>query len=860
LPFKGFDSLVDELSRFLRLLPSAVAAALLPREVFALVRLFPVLDRVDAVASAPKKDIPDPQELRRRAFRAFGELIARIRDRRPLVLYIDDAQWLDRDSVAFLRALLVHGEPVPALAILSYRSEEADQNPLLQDVFEAARGNSMLEVRSMRVGPLTLDAAEQLAGRWFRGKDATLAESVAREARGSPFFVAALARHAARSESRGWLPAISLATALADQLAELSAESRRVLEVMALAGRPLPMLVVIDAASSTRADLDALQRMRLVRTSGGELLETVECYHDRIREAVGGGLSDAASRAHYAALAQVLEVRVDADTELLARCFEGSGQMALAAVYAERAGDKAVAATAFEHAASLFRRALAAGGHAGAAHHALSLKLADALAEAGKGPEAAEIYRRCAAETSGAESIDLRRKAAEQLVTCGQMSEGEALLRDVCREVGVRIAATPGQARLSLALSQLRVRVTKLEFEPLTQGSVSAAVKLRLDCHFSVMKSLTAHAPIIAASTGDQWLLDALRARERDHVARALTAQLYNYSLSSSVDERRLAQLVEAAERATGDPGIPEVRGLLLMAIGSADNNLGRWTSARPVLARALEVLRGKCRGTAWETDAVLFQDQIAAFQRGDLSDIARTGPAAIEESFRRGRLLAGALLSGCFGLPARLVHDDVPGARVQLDEALARWVPQAEMLAADYMLWLGEATLSLYQGDPAAASARLDARESAYRRTMLTHVGWLRVHFLAARGGSALALLRTRHGTRALRNLARSCSQKLARERLPYAPFHALALEAGVALADGHGEQAIPLLRRSIDGFESCGMHACAAAVQRRLGQLLGGDERVTHIAASDAFFRGQGVKNPDAMTEMLVPGCGHG
>ena len=84
------------------------------------------------------------------------------------------------------------------------------------------------------------------------------------------------------------------------------------------------------------------------------------------------------------------------------------------------------------------------------------------MAEAGKGPEAAEIYRRCAAETSGAESIDLRRKAAEQLVTCGQMSEGEALLRDVCREVGLRIAlgAMRGQIVWQFVVQALSVCVT----------------------------------------------------------------------------------------------------------------------------------------------------------------------------------------------------------------------------------------------------------------------------------------------------------------------------------------------------------------------------------------------------------------
>src|SRR5262249_20010640 len=75
VPFKGIDSLIDDLSRFLRKLPEAEAAALMPREAYALARVFPVLERIEAFAGAPRKDILHPQELRMRAFAAFRELL-----------------------------------------------------------------------------------------------------------------------------------------------------------------------------------------------------------------------------------------------------------------------------------------------------------------------------------------------------------------------------------------------------------------------------------------------------------------------------------------------------------------------------------------------------------------------------------------------------------------------------------------------------------------------------------------------------------------------------------------------------------------------------------------------------------------
>jgi serine/threonine protein kinase len=121
LPFKAFDAVVDDLSRYLRRLPSEDAAALTPREAWALTRLFPVLGRIRAFAIAPGRAGADPHELRRRGFVAFGEILGRLRDRTPLILYIDDLQWTDRDSVALLMHLLRQGD-APQLLFVGSRA------------------------------------------------------------------------------------------------------------------------------------------------------------------------------------------------------------------------------------------------------------------------------------------------------------------------------------------------------------------------------------------------------------------------------------------------------------------------------------------------------------------------------------------------------------------------------------------------------------------------------------------------------------------------------------------------------------------------------------------------------------------
>ncbi|MEO1366103.1 MAG: serine/threonine-protein kinase [Acidobacteriota bacterium] len=126
VPYKALDSLVDALSRFLLSLPRHDAEVLLPTRIAALARLFPVLRRVPAVDAAPStRDAgpADPQILRRRAFGALRELLARLAVRRTLVLIIDDLQWGDLDSFVLIDEILKSSEPLPVLFIGSYRSE-----------------------------------------------------------------------------------------------------------------------------------------------------------------------------------------------------------------------------------------------------------------------------------------------------------------------------------------------------------------------------------------------------------------------------------------------------------------------------------------------------------------------------------------------------------------------------------------------------------------------------------------------------------------------------------------------------------------------------------------------------------------
>jgi predicted ATPase len=170
---------------------SALCAAYLTqlRAAMALQRIFPVLSRIETSTAAQPRPASDAQALRRRGFSAFAQLLARMRERDPVVIHLDDLQWSDADSTRLLMHLLHAPDAPPLLWILSHRNQQHEDHPHLSPLYRELPQVPSLDVRSLLLGPLSAEAARALLSTPLTG----LEDEVA----GNPFLLGELARHAA---------------------------------------------------------------------------------------------------------------------------------------------------------------------------------------------------------------------------------------------------------------------------------------------------------------------------------------------------------------------------------------------------------------------------------------------------------------------------------------------------------------------------------------------------------------------------------------------------------------------------------------------------------------------------------------
>jgi len=867
VPFKALDSIADALARQMQRSSLRDLRRVLPAGVQLLPRLFQVLQSVEPLARAGPlpREVTDPQELRRLAFAEFRELFARLGAEAPMVVAIDDLQWGDIDSALLLADLIFSPNPLPLLFVGCFRAQDAERNRFCEILRTAARREpGAVKHHELMLDPLTLAESRLLAMELLGNDDPVSrahAHLIARESEGNPMFIGELVNHLKTAVLDGIWNApgsIDLEVVLRSRISAQPLDARRLLEVVAVSGTPVDQEVAFRAAGlgggGGRAALAALRAARLARSCGVDSHELVEIEHDRVREALLATLEPAEQRGIHRRIAEEYEASGRVDPKILADHLRGAGDEARAVwLYAE-AADRAAESLAFDQAVNLYRTALDLHGGGDPPRH-LQMKLASALANAGRGAEAAEAYARAAEGAPASLAVDLRRLAATQLLISGRVDEGLSLLRTILKPLRIRMPSSPWRALVSLSWHRWMLQLRGLEFRRRDESQVPPDDLVRIELFWSAVAGLSLIDPILGADFQARGLLLALRAGDPFRIVRALAMEAAHVSVSGNSAARRAEKLIAKAEAVAASLDDPGARGMIRMAQGTTSLMVGQWSRALTALEEAESLFRNHCTGVTWERDTVQCLSLWSVFSTGRIADLRRRYTRLQREAVDRGDRYLATTLTAFYKTMLQLAANDPRDLESELDSLMSHWTTGTFFLQ-HWALFRSRVHLDLYRGRVEAAWNRVHSVWPVYVRSLLPRIQLNRVDMLELRGRTALAVAETISANSHLIERVEKVAEQLHRETLPLAHAHAAFLRAGAAACRNDSLTTLHWLEQAAQAYHELEMPLHAEVLRYKMGEILGGEQGRKLVADAQGWMRSESIESPTRWSRMYAPG----
>jgi len=272
---------------------------------------------------------------------------------RPTLLVLDNLQWCDQETLAFLTFYLGYSPDAPVLVAGTLRIDQRDSEPELADWTVRMRATGMLTELSL--SPLevadTARLAEAIRGRPLLDGDQSLLQAATG---GFPLHIVEAVRTVVDLGSTP-LPGGDLAAVLRNRLAQTTAAAQEVAGLAAAVGRDFTLDLLaeasdLDADSVVRA-VDELWRRRIVHERGA----SYDFSHDLLRDSAYDQVSPPKRWLLHRRLAQSLELLHANDlgpvSAQLAEQYARGGRPDRAVAYYRRAAD--LASRMFAHAEAI---------------------------------------------------------------------------------------------------------------------------------------------------------------------------------------------------------------------------------------------------------------------------------------------------------------------------------------------------------------------------------------------------------------------------------------------------------------------------------------------------------------------------
>jgi tetratricopeptide (TPR) repeat protein len=631
-------------------------------------------------------------------------------------------------------------------------------------------------------------------------------------------------------------------------------------ELVAIAGRPIPQEVAAAAAHIEPAEFNrraaTLRVSNLVRTGGARWADAIEPYHDRVREAVFAQLGAERKRALHEALAIAFEASSHHDPETLATHWREAGNSARAARYAAAAGDQVSKAFAFDRAAQWYEQALELIPAGDPSRRELRISLGHALANAGRGALAAPHFEAAAAESPPMEALELRRRAADQLLRSGRVDEGLEASRQVLASIGLRFPRTRFTAMVTAVFYRLYLAARGLGFRQRERAQVTAEELARIDTCMMLAYALSLIDPLLGVMFQTRALILALRAGELERVTRSVCVEAAFSGQSGRPAWPRTERLLDYANELAGRSGSLEARFYAACGAGAALYCNARCMDALPQLELSLELGQDGSTGFVHEqVIAQFFLTNVVALL-GRFKELRRRQSDWLREAIARGDTYGSVLMRTGNANLVWLMEDRPDVAEEQAVAAIGEWSKGGFHVAHNNGL-LARIHAKLYRDDAGGADALARELCERARASSLWRVQITRLRALQQSCSAALLMLQHGLGDRtALLARAAHDAREIEREGTPWSLPLSTLVRAGIALHSGSRSEAMAGLDAAGRAYEAIGMTGFALATRDRVARLRDDATTAGDIERAVAYLRNEGVAAPARFIAMLVPG----
>ena len=410
-----------------------------------------------------------PQEERVRLFDTVARLLETLSKPAGLVLFVDDLQWADQGSLAFLQYLLHYLRDAPLLVLGTYREAELDRNhPLAAALVEWNRERLVTRVplNRLTLGETQAMLAALLDHATISGE---FAAAIFEETEGNPFFVEEVLKSLIEQGQvyrgdAGWqrqeigelsIPQ-SVREAIGRRLGRLSQDCAEALHIAAVLGKNFRFgeLASVSARDEDQLldGLDEAAAAQLVRP-GRE--DAYEFTHDNIREVLYDELNVIRRRRLHQRAGEALERQPRPNVQMLANHFLRSGDLQRGLRYGLAAGLNAEQLAALDEALDYYEQARECAEALADQQALMDVHWGLSRVYSQRGPksktvEHAEAALRLAQEVAPARSAGLKAYLGTAYISHGD-AEGRGLVEEAIAELDPETEASD----LAMAMASL---------------------------------------------------------------------------------------------------------------------------------------------------------------------------------------------------------------------------------------------------------------------------------------------------------------------------------------------------------------------------------------------------------------------